>query len=383
MRPITRTTTGDGRPAFFPSAFGPEVPLPQGLENEPYAFQDTGFRAELPHTRERFEFRIDEGGSAFCRVGKEELQGPRIERGRRPLPEKRTSNVSVVSVYDVYGLQATYTYLKYLYEVKYDAHFPSWLTTYLRGSLMVLRPGPFLYSEYEGSALLLSSLVLMEIAALDSREPKMLGELGQMKQGELPSEIVSKIVGSRRVSQALTQRQGSGCDSTPTMQELAAVSVDGDWDIVYRLPDGTYTKAYQDNDPENDVDGEPGIWEFSLEPAKVRSDSWVETVTLNPDELRDLTDAVPVQYSLFHYERVFAARGCDVQDTMIRFLRGLERRMRTARIEEVNELLEWLITLLGYNPDQPRSTYVLKDFNALKGRLLDLIRRTITDFYGL
>lgn len=374
MRPVTRTRTADGRPAFFPSAFDPEVPLPEGLENEPYAYEDTEFRAELSHTRERFEFRIDEGGSAFCRVGKEELQGPRIERGRRPLPKKRTSNVSVVSVYDVYGLQATYAYLKYLYEVKYDPHFPSWLTTYLRGSLMVLRPGPFLYSEYEGSALLLSSLVLMEIAALDSREPKMLGELRQMRQGELPSEIVSKIVGSRRVSHAVTRRQGEGCDSTPTMQELAAVAGDSEWDVVYLLPNGTYTKAY--------TDGEPDTWEFTLEPARARANSWVESIVLNPEELHNLTGAIVVQYSLFRYEQVFAARGCDVYDTMIRFLRQLEQRISRAQIKDVDELLGWGLALLGHNPDQPRSTHVLKDFYALREWVLGLVRLTIEDFYG-
>ena len=192
---------------------GPDLVLPEELLNEPWTFDDTGLRLELKSRRPKFLFKIDEEGVASCIVGTsyigdQDLGGlPDNFDGARM---KRTSNISVLSVYSNYGLDITYEYLWYLYHNKHPRLAVAWLTTYLASSLdEILGPERALSFRHKLSdtspyhAIYLCSEIMRLLEQRDNREPKLVSDLTDVPEGTLPADLLARVIGSARISKEL------------------------------------------------------------------------------------------------------------------------------------------------------------------------------------
>ena len=88
--------------------------LPEELENEPFAFRDTGRRMEVRVQRPRFFYYISDDGLAHCNVHGyliEDEDAPTHDLRQLSI-EKTESTVSALSVYDTYGLAIAHQYLE-------------------------------------------------------------------------------------------------------------------------------------------------------------------------------------------------------------------------------------------------------------------------------
>lgn len=194
-----------------------EAEMPSDLVNEPYAFIDNGARPEIIRSRPKFQYQIVRGDvSCTIGTGPSELKTKWSGHTRPALnptygsPAKASTNISVVTVYDTYGLSVVYAYLKHLYNRKYNASYPAWLYVYLEGSLLVLRSDFQTTDELRsvGTAyvLYLCSLLLSELSILDAKQPKMQGSLESVEEGTLPPEVLAQIIRSQRVAKPIASQ---------------------------------------------------------------------------------------------------------------------------------------------------------------------------------
>ncbi|CAH6419534.1 Hypothetical protein POVR2_LOCUS38 [uncultured virus] len=185
-------------PSFFNSHLQ-EVDLPLELYNEPYSWYDNEYRAEIVTLRDEFRYEI-RGSTATCSIRDGMIEG---EEQDYTTPSKATSNVSVLTVYDTYGLQVTYAFLKNLYSRKYQQDAPDWLMIYLEGSMMAIDPA-YEESGYQGpySILYLCLLIYSELELIDRETFRPLDSLEPSSM--LPTDIVARITGSERISKAVT-----------------------------------------------------------------------------------------------------------------------------------------------------------------------------------
>lgn len=209
--------TGDRGPTaeritFPPALHFKEVPLPLELANEPFTYNDNGKRvSRTSHVkRELFSFEITTNDGAVCKIG-----GKIVSRTLVPAyihaPPKSKSQLSVISVYDVYGLEVTYAFLKRLYLLNH----PNWTIPYLQASLTVLerprsaaavlqpdakhsgsavRPAEHAISVLDGDKgwICLASTLLFHLAMLELQQPRLTAPLTQIDV-QLPYELIARI----------------------------------------------------------------------------------------------------------------------------------------------------------------------------------------------
>jgi hypothetical protein len=116
---------------------------------------------------------------------------------------KKETHCSILSIYDTYGLSITRRYIEHLQSMASNC-----VDIYLIGCLIVLRLDR-LEREMNliGSYMHVSNLCSRiddELVKLESKQPRMLGEL-EVCNIELPIHILATIILSNRVSKALTQ----------------------------------------------------------------------------------------------------------------------------------------------------------------------------------
>lgn len=216
MDEVQESKREDNHLPFFPSDLA-QVEVPIELHNEPYAFEneDNEYRMEVLVVRPIFHFYISEINTVGYRVGDIVLNAAPIGRfDQYPNPTKRECRVSILNVYDTYGLHISCSYVNYLYTKKCLDYRLYWLFTYLRCSLLVLRPETKDMYSYlnmprsrrgmKGVILFLCSLVIAELLLLDSRQLKMIGELKEVKH-ELPMEVL--VEGPRLSSEQELERE--------------------------------------------------------------------------------------------------------------------------------------------------------------------------------
>lgn len=181
------------------------LPLHSSLMNEPYAD-----RGRLPlclfSTRPFFMFKADVAGTRqhpfLCYY-----LGQESEREQAML-----SYVSVVDVYDFYGLEMAHSYLHHLYHSQMSLRNPYRLCIYIIGSLAVIRPDLAVQlnksREKTGVshlfALYLCSVLLSELVSLDSHEPKLPAPI-EPHTTVLPVEILARIFNSTLISKSIAE----------------------------------------------------------------------------------------------------------------------------------------------------------------------------------
>lgn len=206
-------------PEFFPSYLD-DVPLPNELRNEPFALVDTKLRPEIRLSRRRFVFEIEGDSRPVCTVGSSVIRGtPPLLASEVPVNMKRRSNVSVLSVYETYGLEIAYSYLHFLYTVKYLRYAPQWLTIYLLGSLLEIEGRTIITASDPGDkykTLYLCSTIMRALEHRDSMQPKLRSPLRSVPEGTLPPDVLSRILDSTRVSKTIAKDvRGERCNAVP------------------------------------------------------------------------------------------------------------------------------------------------------------------------
>jgi hypothetical protein len=169
------------------------VDLHYDIVNEPYTYLDTGLRPEIKNKRPFFSFKIYGNGVAVCYVNNKTIKS---QISDCTIPAKFCTNISVVNIYDTYGLNMTYAYL---YNIsnnnKYD-----WMRVYLAGSLMVIRPD--LMGLVNKSVFGLCVLLMTEFIAIEDKQPKLKNPLNKVTC-ILPPEILAKILKSQRINKEI------------------------------------------------------------------------------------------------------------------------------------------------------------------------------------
>lgn len=194
-----------------------EVPLHPDLVNEPYTHYDTGVRADIPDSdRPFFLFKASLDGPCSCRVGQLHFDSP--DQGRscwrsnsRPdySKYKTSSTVSIIDVYDVYGLEVACSYLRAVYTSRLSLERQDWLSNYLLGSIAVLQPE--FASEFCGNhrmtisvpPLTFVSILISLLVSLDAKQPRLAFPLTRHTT-TLPPEVLGKIFRSKRICTAIT-----------------------------------------------------------------------------------------------------------------------------------------------------------------------------------
>jgi hypothetical protein len=324
-------------PQFFSSDLDVVPVLPVELVNEPYSFYDNGSRLEITRRRPKFLFKIDIN-SVSCTVGSRTFRKLNLRRAVGIIggvPQKEESNISVIAVYDTYGLGVAYTYLRHLYYHKYNADNPFWLVIYLIGSLVVLQPGlnPDMNSASPYYTLFLCSQIMRELEKLESQQPKMLGTLETVPEGTLPEDVLSRIISSRRVSKTIAADiQGRVCGEIPTMGELwEANGTLIDYQTTLQLEDGTYIIR--------------GLEEEGIEERTLHRDrnTFIMTYTLGARD-RDLSRSRVVIFSLGVYSSAFEAVGCDPEVSIDSMLRKIARETHLTAAN-LDSICGWILQL--------------------------------------
>lgn len=206
--------------------------IPEEIEAEPFAHSD--ITPDVYNvSRSFFAFTTREDKSAECVIGETSF--------RTAFSEAEATNVtyiSVVTVYDSYGLEIACSYisrLRALSERQATAHdVPSarQVAIYLVGSLAILTPSraQLLYNErdrYQSSDLVIMvcSALLEELLALDEAQPRLTAPL-EPAQILIPEGLLALICNSKRISKGIAAhviRQRCGRALRPGELEFRAI----------------------------------------------------------------------------------------------------------------------------------------------------------------
>lgn len=300
-----------------------EVPLPLELLNEPYAMVDNGFRPEIVVRRSNFYFDTGRymGGLAL---------------------QKKSTRVSVLNIYDTYGLNITLSFLKYIWEEKREPVYRwRWLHAYVAESCAALGYSPIeLPNNYEAMIL----LVVRHLVRLDEKYPKVIESDVTIS---LPLELVARITGSERLSKAVSKEVWRLRCIPPLPCHL--------------LTEGGSTTTL-------DRDGIFSVFagECTVE-LEVKRDKYTLTVDRDWDRMPDLCgvhDKV-VAASLWLYYREFETIGCNADKHIGLFLDSLASRFSSVGSQNIEEACAWLVQLTADNVDGEMEIRMSKEVRVL------------------
>lgn len=350
-------------PDFPEFSFVKLVPVPIELWNEPYAFIDTGDRPEIVVPRPLFKYSIRERMLAAGVGGMARYRNANLDADQ--IPVKNASNVSVITVYDTYGLDIAYSYLHHLYSHKYDQRHPDWLALYLMASLSVLTPKAIEGDVAVGPVdiLYLCTRLVAELSNLENKQPKMLGTLQPSSQ--LTTDIIGKITGSERISKSVTAgARAVRCTELPTQEELDAIEEQAPG----TLSNGSlFILLYL-----VEVGDRAGESEWSL--SRV-GNSFILGFKdgLETPGFRDLDGYDVVQHSLDAYAAVFDSRNCNVNASIHGMLVDLKERLAVVTEANVAEVSAWVVQLnYDTGAGEEGTFYGLVGLGRLFQRLVDI-----------
>ena len=181
-----------------PKSMSSDFLLPVELLNEPfrYGYQDNEYRPEITVSRSPFLFKIDEWSVTVRVAGKECSVASYLEADEgEELPTKHKTNVSVLNVYDMYGLTITLEFLRHVSRNRHD-HI-EWIEIYLIGCMFALRLEPQCKQYIIQRIRSMVEDITVELMRREKCKAKLDCELVPQS---LPIEIVALITGSVRIS---------------------------------------------------------------------------------------------------------------------------------------------------------------------------------------
>lgn len=183
----------------------PELPLE--LLNEPFAYkrEDTGYRAEILISRPTFLFIIEQEEVCVYIGGKRVASEVTFVREEK-IPFKCTSNVSILTVFDTYGLDIALLFLNYVCEKKMKFGYEEWLEVYLEGCYTALLTG-IVSRTFDGSYLERIADMKLTIEQELKKRPSsaQLDPVALPFTHALPLEVVAMITNSYRISKVVTE----------------------------------------------------------------------------------------------------------------------------------------------------------------------------------
>lgn len=330
------------------------VRVPAELENEPFSYNDTKLRPDVRSSviRPVFLFLIRSQRQISCIVNGRSVhvQQNSMSRGMRPsrtradmfgssyrtvlVPDKAASGVSVVSVYDLYGLDVALSFVNNLCTRWKENPESEWLFSYLVGSLCVLD------LKYENlnieDTVQAANLLLSELIGLEGRQPKMLGSL--VSEGtSLPPEVLARITGNPFISASITRELRATRCQVPTLEQVATIYKSR---FTGTAIDGPYLGSYL---MLTDIPGQDNVQVNRI--ARTGTNQLEFSSVQVSMEKRVLELVEPAAFSLKDYARWFKMKGCDAQDSSLRMLLEVKRAHATVNETNLDTACAWFIQL--------------------------------------
>ncbi|CAH6420487.1 Hypothetical protein POVR2_LOCUS173 [uncultured virus] len=187
------------------------IALHPDLINEPYRKKDTGVRHDCFPDSETPYFTFScKSGKPTCTIGRVTVTSNKTFKMKRNW--KLESNLTVLDVYNTYGLDMACSYLHHICKLKLSAKYPDMLRIYLIGNLSLVQLElaariyePKMLSSPVQDILISSYALLSELAMREGKQPRMLGELVP-HETNLPVELLAKIFQSKRINKQIAEQ---------------------------------------------------------------------------------------------------------------------------------------------------------------------------------
>lgn len=321
-------------PAFFSMNFDTSMLMPNELLNEPFTDNDDEYRPEIIVPRGKFHYVIHDG-MVSCTVRSTVLEGSDGQRYFTVpyiLPKKRTSKVSVLNIYDTYGLQIAYLFLKYLYYHKYHSKHPQRLIVYLRGSLNALNSNNENGDDVHDNVLYLSSLIMMELLLLESKNPMIVTPIVPVPEGYLTNDVLSLIIKSNRVSKKLS---GSAVyHARPSEAEM-----------YYGAVHPMTMHLYHRGKPHVLVcwTSQGHLQQLSL----IKDYEYYHFKSLTGDEVKEIDEEGYIStFSVFDYEKAYSSSRCVGKREVISMLMDIKRSCyNDSNGCKIDDMCGWIVQL--------------------------------------
>jgi RNA recognition motif-containing protein len=373
----------------FPIIPGIElVTVPEDLQNEPYALEDTGYRPDIRIRNKSFNFEVDiESEIARIKLGSNTKNFPvSVTYDTKYYPSKLKTNVSIFDIYENYGLNIAYSYMKNIYYNPISRKFPEWLLYYIGGSLLVIDPSyeatlsEIKDTERNAFILYLCSLLLIKLVYIDNNIPKLPVPLSKVTDN-IPIDIISKIINSDRVSKNLGRvAQHNKCIDMPmTYDELDSTY----WDYFelvgvnltyYSKNENIYSCLYELNGDHFkfalEIKNQYGPF-YLTDTNNEESDTDTDTDTHDEDN-----EGIVQQYPLFIYNKAYLKRGCTEKTTKTAILSMLDELSKMI-VNENNykDISAWLVQLTVDTDSM--ETMTLKNYTELESAFHKVVRIAI------
>lgn len=276
--------------------------------------------------------------------------------------KEMVSHVSVVDVYDFYGLEMAYSYMHHLYHLPASIRHPQWFITYIVGSLMMVNveQGKRLREmrmKQDNNPLFPShvcSILLSELILLDSGEPKLQAPI-EPHTTVLPVELLARIFNSTLISKSITEHV--------TKQRIYRELRPGEVACRAQLEQVMYS-----------VDQASEVSTFSI--AGKSGQSWTLTAgqdhikleQMKTSEVPGLWASIPVLCSPRDRARL---RNISLYDAFSRCMEEID-------MENPKQVYPWIVLLMDELELADKKGVVDKDvrdvLRELKGRVLDKLR---------
>lgn len=290
--------------------------LPLELQNEPFSYFDNQYRVEIVVSRPLFSFTITTENARVV-VGGMHVTSRLCASSSLTLPTKCSSNVSVLTVFDTYGLEITEAYLEYLSSL--DSRYSDWVEVYLVGSIWTMVEEQCRPSLIAGTIKQMCDTIVQELRGIEAQKSKLSYSL--VPWSLLP-EIVALITQSLRISKEVSryviERRGS---YVPSLEEVRGRS---------NAPRTYYeSDVYRTYDVSNPMACElvRRVERYSL--------TWRMTHTVIP-----FSYGIMIAESTLNYDIYYTARGCDGRKCVSLLLSCLDIEKM-----EIEEVCSWTVQL--------------------------------------
>lgn len=350
------------------------VPLPEELLNEPFAFEDNGKRPQIQLDtlrRQKFLFLIDDDGREVnCWIGGRKIVSENMY-GQEIVAVKTATNLSVASIYDLYGLYVACSFIRHLYLLtekndRYQVRY--WIVVYLIGSLSVLWPGSedVLDSEAVQTLEHVSSMLLLKLTQMDAAQPRLKKELIP-HENTLPIELLSRMLDNPTLSRSMQASVLATRCTDPTLYDLGQ---DHKEPFVRLLADGSYLLRWFEDRGEGDI---VNIIRLTRDGYKFT----LELRELSDEDTFELKNARSVAFSISDYERWFKRRGCDETVHTRRIFSEMKQRLAEVNESNIELACAWLVQLTHDASHIRDRRVMLNGFDELRDELQDIFDRVI------
>jgi hypothetical protein len=358
-----------------------QVTLPDELKNEPYTISDNEYRPDIRVKKTYYKFIVqilrNNNSKIYANVEKGIYYRNSIGIPEKHIPEKLKTNISVIDVYENYGLDVTYSYLRYIcLDNPISRKNPSWLSFYLETSMIILqndfKPSIWPLKDAVTQNLYMCSLLLSHFLIIENKKVKILGPFIET-QYTIPLEIVSKITDSKRLSKKFSETvQYNKCVDNPmTTEELILADLDEKENYFVISNNNRYYCQYTIKNLDNI--NEYDYFEYSFDIGTVNNPYRFTLRKINrPYYKHYIKKSDIIQHSLIIYKKAYAKRGCkqnDIKKAILSILYELTKIKITD--DNFKDVCGWILQLSVDTGNIEE--IILKNYVELKNLFLSIL----------